>query len=152
MGLFPVIQQDCPYKDNLSAILEGDFCRLCKRTVHDLDGLSEVERIALIEGCEGRICVRYSAALPAAAALALTVAGGAIMAAAAAPGKRHDSPGTDHHLRAAASPTQVTVGIIAMPAQARWVEIDQDRSTPAPAPATPASSPPRPSPGATAGP
>ena len=33
MAIFPKIQSPCPYKGNLSDIMDGDLCRLCKRQV-----------------------------------------------------------------------------------------------------------------------
>jgi hypothetical protein len=57
---FPRIQRPCPYKNNLAEIMDGDMCRVCTRQVHDLNALSEAERIALLASCSGEICVSYS--------------------------------------------------------------------------------------------
>jgi predicted Fe-S protein YdhL (DUF1289 family) len=78
MAKFPKIDSPCPYKADLAAILDGDFCRMCKREVFDLSGWSDGERIAFLKGCETEVCVRYT--LPvrpalAAAALAAVVVG-----------------------------------------------------------------------------
>ena len=65
MARFPVIQSPCPYKDNLSAILDGDNCSMCKRQVHDLTAMSDEGRVAFFAGCNGaEICVKYEARMP----------------------------------------------------------------------------------------
>lgn len=84
MAIFPKIQSPCPYKGDLADILDGEMCRLCSRRVHDLTGLSDQERVALIQGCSEDICVSYAIALRPAIAAAMSIAAlGAPMAAAA---------------------------------------------------------------------
>jgi hypothetical protein len=58
--MFPRIQRPCPYKNNLSEIMDGDVCRVCTRKVHDLNAYSEAERAAFLASCSGEICVSYS--------------------------------------------------------------------------------------------
>ena len=36
MAVFPKVQSPCPYKGQLSEIMDGDTCRLCNRQVFDL--------------------------------------------------------------------------------------------------------------------
>lgn len=77
--MFPRIQRACPYKNELSEIMDGDVCRVCTRKVHDLNAFSEAERAAFLSSCSGEICVSYSlrpviAAAVTAAALALPAA------------------------------------------------------------------------------
>src|SRR5665213_4627527 len=75
MALDPKIQSPCPYKNNLAAIMDGDVCRMCKRHVFDLSGMSDVERDFLIKGCKDEICVSYKFPIrPAIAAAALAAA------------------------------------------------------------------------------
>lgn len=75
MALFPKIDSPCPYKGDLAAVLDGDFCRMCKRDVFDLSGWSDGERAAFLSGCETEVCVRYTLPIrPAIAAAALAVA------------------------------------------------------------------------------
>jgi predicted Fe-S protein YdhL (DUF1289 family) len=83
MAMFPKIQSPCPYKGDLSAIMDGDVCRLCKREVFDLSGMSDGERVAFMKGCAGEVCVSYRLR-PALAAAALAVAAIAAPTAAAA--------------------------------------------------------------------
>jgi predicted Fe-S protein YdhL (DUF1289 family) len=82
---FPKIQSPCPYKNPL-ALMDGDMCRMCKRQVVDLNGMSDSQRVALMEGCSGEICVTYKLSvrpvLAAAAFAALAVAAPTAAAAA----------------------------------------------------------------------
>jgi predicted Fe-S protein YdhL (DUF1289 family) len=75
MAKFPKIDSPCPYKADLAAIMDGDFCRMCKREVFDLSGWSDGERVAFLKGCETEVCVRYTLPVrPALAAAALAAA------------------------------------------------------------------------------
>jgi hypothetical protein len=70
MSFFPRVQRPCPYKGDLSDIITDDVCRLCDRKIHDLNLLSESERIAFLASCSGEICISYSFLRPALAAAA----------------------------------------------------------------------------------
>lgn len=85
MAKFPRIDSPCPYKSNLAAVMDGDFCRMCERNVFDLGAMSEGERAAFLAGCAGEVCVSYRIPLrPALAAAALAAAALAFPTAAAA--------------------------------------------------------------------
>jgi hypothetical protein len=85
MAIFPKIQSPCPYKGDLSAIMDGDVCRLCERQVFDLTAMSDGERVAFMKGCAGEVCVSYRLPLrPALAAAAIAAAAIAVPTAAAA--------------------------------------------------------------------
>ncbi len=75
MALYPKIQGPCPYKNQLSAVMDGDMCRLCKRQVFDLTDMSDTQRVAFFKECSGEVCVSYRIrpALAAAAIAALAV-------------------------------------------------------------------------------
>jgi predicted Fe-S protein YdhL (DUF1289 family) len=88
MPLFPRIQSPCPYKDRLGAVMDGDFCRMCRRSVVDLTAFSDGERIAFLAGCEEEVCVSYRLPRAAIGAAALAAATLALPTAAAA----QDSP------------------------------------------------------------
>ena len=83
MALFPKIQNPCPYKANLAAVMDGDSCRMCKRQVHDLTAMTDGERIAFLASCSGEVCVSYRLR-PALAAAALALAVTTVPMAAAA--------------------------------------------------------------------
>ena len=83
MAVFPKIQSPCPYKGNLAAVMDGDFCRACSRQVFDLTAWSDGERRDFLAGCAEEVCVSYRLPLrPAIAAAALAVAAIATPAAA----------------------------------------------------------------------
>ncbi|MEZ5960096.1 MAG: hypothetical protein R3C30_06660 [Hyphomonadaceae bacterium] len=75
--MFPKIQSPCPFKNDLASIMDGDTCRVCARTVHDLNVMSEAARAAFLSSCSGEVCVSYSlrpAIVAAAMAIALPAA------------------------------------------------------------------------------
>lgn len=82
MASFPKIQSPCPYQGNLAAIMDGDFCRMCRRQVFDITDWTDGERVAFLAGCREEVCVSYRIVRPALAAAALAAA--AIPTAAAA--------------------------------------------------------------------
>lgn len=81
MAIFPKVQSPCPYKANLSAIMDGSMCRMCKREVVDLSGMNDAQRVALIEGCDEEVCVSYT--LPIRQTVAAAMMGAALTAAPA---------------------------------------------------------------------
>jgi len=84
MAIFPRIQSPCPYQADLTSILDGQMCRLCKREVFDLTALDDDARIAFMNGCKEEVCVSYSLPLRTALAAAVVLAASAAPMAAAA--------------------------------------------------------------------
>lgn len=83
MPMFPKIQSPCPYKSEVAAALDGEYCRICKRSVFDLSAMTDGERVAFLAGCEEEVCVSYRVPLrPAIAAAALAAAAMSVPAAA----------------------------------------------------------------------
>jgi predicted Fe-S protein YdhL (DUF1289 family) len=82
MPIFPKIQSPCPYVNDLASIMDGDMCRVCKRPVTDLTEMSDQQRIAFIQRCEGDACVTYRIPAAIAAALAFGAAAAPLPAAA----------------------------------------------------------------------
>jgi predicted Fe-S protein YdhL (DUF1289 family) len=118
MAIFPKIQSPCPYKGNLSAIMDGDVCRLCKRQVFDLTHMSDGERVAFMKGCSDQVCVTYRFPVrPAVAAAALAVAAIVVPTAVAA-------------CDATSETMVVVVGGIKDPANVKYVQAPVDRSVP----------------------
>src|ERR1700760_3922640 len=73
--MFPKIDRPCPYADRLASVMDGDFCRMCKRNVVDLDAMEAGERRAFLAGCAEETCVKYTLRpVLAAAALGASVA------------------------------------------------------------------------------
>ncbi len=117
MALFPKIQNPCPYKGQLSAIMDGDTCRMCKREVFDLTAWSDDERVSFLKGCSGEVCVSYKLQVrPALAAAALAAMAIAAPTAAAA------QNATDEMV--------VVVGGIKDPANVTFVEDPADNAIP----------------------
>ena len=149
MGKFPRIDSPCPYRANLSAILEGDHCRLCDRQVFDLTALTDGERGAFLESCEGEVCVTY--AIPVRPAIAAAVLAAAALALPGAAHAQDMAPPATFQMAAPAAIDEdvaivVSGGGIKDPKNAKLVENPLDDALPAlpivyeddPAPALPA--------------
>jgi len=131
MAFFPKIQSPCPYKANLAAVMDGDFCRMCERQVFDLSHLSSAEKRAFLAGCAGEVCISYRFA-PAVAAAALAAA---MPAAAAA---QDLGPAVPNAAAIAASTAeiasmgdmQIVVGGIKDPSNVQFVADPTDHGVP----------------------
>jgi hypothetical protein len=124
MPLFPKIQSPCPYKGQLSDIMDGDQCRLCKRQVVDLNDMGDRERVAFFAGCADQVCVSYSLR-PALAAASLVAMLGAPSAAAA-----QDAAAPVPQAMDFPAEEWIVVGGIADPANVQFVEAPEDASVP----------------------
>jgi hypothetical protein len=113
MAIFPKIQSPCPYKGNLSDIMDGETCRLCEREVFDLTHMTDGDRVAFMKGCSGEVCVSYRIPVMAAAVAAIAIA--TPMAAAACE---------------ATNDTVVVTGGIKDPAHTQFVENVGDKAIP----------------------
>jgi predicted Fe-S protein YdhL (DUF1289 family) len=137
MAKFPKIQSPCPYKSDLAAVMDGDFCRMCERNVFDLTGWSDGERVAFLAGCQEEVCVSYripvrsvlaavaiaSAALPAAAAAQDGVGDVSLMPAMAS--AAHDVAAAQ---AASMQDFEIFVGGIRDPANAEYVDVEAERA------------------------
>jgi hypothetical protein len=87
MTRVPVITSPCPLRWNAAPRAGKDFCGQCQRRVHNLDALTEDQRVAFLGGCETTVCVFYTVRRPraAAATLGLGLAAVGALAAGAAP-------------------------------------------------------------------
>jgi len=135
MAIFPKIQSPCPYKSELAQVMDGDFCRMCKRQVFDLSGWSDGERVTFLAGCGEEVCVSYRLPLRELLAAA-TLASLAAAPAAAANGEVNDSglsiqAMAEMALAAIEPPEEfVMVGGIKDPARVEYVEHPSDTSAP----------------------
>jgi len=77
MAIFPKVEKHCPVKNELSAYMDGDNCRMCKRQVHNLNAMEEVERAQFLASCETEICVSYR--LPKPRRIGVAIAAAAMM-------------------------------------------------------------------------
>ncbi|MES2441227.1 MAG: hypothetical protein V4574_00225 [Pseudomonadota bacterium] len=90
MALFPKIERPCPYLDRLDSVMDGDFCRMCKRTVHDLTAMDEAGRAAFMAACGGDACISYTTRMsPALAAAALAASAAIVVMPSPALAQRH---------------------------------------------------------------
>lgn len=122
MPLFPKVERVCPYLDRLDTVIDGDFCRMCKRTVHDLTDMDDGERAAFLAACRGEACVSYTAYVRPAVAAALVAASAAVLVIPeAGMAQRHEVRQTR---RVPQVPVMIAGGIMPIPA-------------PTPTPATP---------------
>ena len=60
MARVPVITSPCPLRFASMPSAGRDFCGQCKRRVHNLDGMSDAQRVAFFATCAGEVCVSYS--------------------------------------------------------------------------------------------
>lgn len=129
---FPRIDTPCPYKSNLAAVMQGDFCTMCSRDVVDLTAMSATDRQMFLSSCEGEVCVSYSIR-PAIAAAALAAAALAIPSAAAA--QTVEPVAASEMTPVVAMPDTdddfIVVGGIRDPKNAKLVDNPADQSLPA---------------------
>ncbi len=72
MARVPCIESPCPLSGAEAQAIQG-HCQHCNHHVYNLDGLNDNERQALLRNATGKICVRYSMAVPMALALGLSM-------------------------------------------------------------------------------
>jgi predicted Fe-S protein YdhL (DUF1289 family) len=132
MPIFPKIQSPCPYKSDLAAVMDGDFCRACKRTVFDLTAMEDGERVAFLAACEDEVCVSYRipvrGAIAAAALAAATVSAPAL--AQDAPAPAIEAPVEADAIAYEEEIDMITVGGIKDPKKVEMVEVDTDSVVP----------------------
>ncbi|MEG3180093.1 hypothetical protein [Sphingomonas sp. LT1P40] len=58
MAHCPQIASPCPVADRLDRVMDGNFCNQCRKTVFDLDTMSNADRYRLMAEVE-EPCVRY---------------------------------------------------------------------------------------------
>ena len=129
MPFFPKVQSPCPYKSQLSAVMDGDFCRMCERQVFDLTTFSDGERRAFLSGCAEEVCVSYRLPMRAAvAAAALAGSMSALPAAAqpSAPPIEVTQAIVDGDVESEFSEMLIIVGGIKDPATAEMIEVPED--------------------------
>lgn len=131
MSIFPKIQSPCPYKGDLSDIMDGDTCRLCSKEVVDLTDMTARERRDYVDGAKGEICVSYKVA----AGSAIAAMAAAMPSAAAAqdmaeePAQQSSAqsaqdqqPAPDQETMIYGQTNVIIVGGMRKPGKAEWVE------------------------------
>ena len=132
MAFFPKIQSPCPYKADLAAVMDGDFCRMCERQVFDLSHMNSEEKQAFLSGCAEEVCIsyRFSPAIAAAAlAAAMPAAASAQDLGPAVPDAAAIAASTAE-IAAMEEGMQIFVGGIKDPRNVQYVEDPSDRDVP----------------------
>ena len=60
MSRFPIIDSPCPFRFASRPQPGRDHCGHCDRQVHNLDGMSNLQREAFMRSCSGKVCVAYT--------------------------------------------------------------------------------------------
>lgn len=134
MAMFLKIQSPCPYKSDLSAVMDGDFCRMCKRNVVDLTSWSDEQRVSFLASCETEVCVSYRLPLRPALAVAAMAATVAALPAAAQDAPVAQVAAVEAAPDAAPVPDEemyIIVGGIKDPKNAQFIEDPADAKMPA---------------------
>lgn len=140
----PKIDSPCPLRWTALPTADRNFCTRCERKVHDLSGMTQLQRREFFASCSGKVCIAYT--LPPARKSTLRVGLGVAAAIAAAPALAQDgapqamSPfqgvqvfpyaepavKCDDENGAVPSPLEsiVIVGGVIDPQNVRWVEAD----------------------------
>ena len=129
MPLFPKVQSPCPYRRNLAAVMDGNFCRMCQRQVVDLTAMSDDGRKAFMAGCKEEVCVSYrvpmrvaATALAAAGMLPAAAIAQEVPASGAAEIVEADLPEADYGM--------IIVGGITDPADVEFTDDPADQALP----------------------
>jgi hypothetical protein len=111
MAQFPAIQRPCPYLDRLDAVIDGGFCRMCRRDVHDLTAMDARQRADFLEACGGDACVSYTMNVKPALAAALIAASAAVLVAPAMALAANHQAGRGHHRQRHVQVQPVTIQV-----------------------------------------
>jgi predicted Fe-S protein YdhL (DUF1289 family) len=132
MAFFPKIQSPCPYKANLAAVMDGDFCRMCERRVFDLSLMDSGEKRAFLAGCTQEVCIsyRFSPAIAAAALAAAMPAAAAAQDLGPAISDAAAIAASTAEIAAMEDDMQIIVGGIRDPRNVQYVEDPSDRDVP----------------------
>lgn len=126
MGLFPKVENACPYKEQLSSVLKDDFCTMCHKNVFDLTHMDEAGRRKFISECSGEICVSYRVPgkrLVASAAIAMTT-----LPALAAAQDASEETLTNDDLYCYSYSDEIIVGGIRDANEAMWIDIEAEKN------------------------
>ncbi len=64
MARVPVVESRCPIAGKQLPDGATEHCSLCDRSVHNLDLMSERQRVEFMSGCSGKVCVAYTVRIP----------------------------------------------------------------------------------------
>ena len=104
--------------------MDGEFCRMCKRTVTDLTAMDDGARVAFFAACEGDVCVSY--ALPRKQSVAAMLAAVAAAMPVAAAAQEAPAAGAVEEMEII-----IVAGGIKDPKAVRYIETEEDKAIPA---------------------
>ncbi|HZP66830.1 MAG TPA: hypothetical protein VFB32_11015 [Rudaea sp.] len=135
MARVPVITSPCPLRFASIPTAGRDFCGQCKRRVHNLDGMSDAQRVAFFANCSGEVCVSYSIRRSGALAGVLGVAASVAALASSSPAAAAETepsasapqpvvtgPTCDPNARAQTLDTIVLTGGTSKAEHVQWVD------------------------------
>ena len=64
MARVPVVESPCPIVGKSLPAGATEHCKLCERSVHNLDRMSDRERREFMSSCNGKVCVAYTVKIP----------------------------------------------------------------------------------------
>jgi hypothetical protein len=64
MARVPVVESPCPIAGKALPAGATEHCKLCERSVHNLDRMSDRERREFMGSCSGKVCVAYTVKIP----------------------------------------------------------------------------------------
>jgi len=144
MAKVPVIESPCPIVGKGLPAGATEHCKLCDRSVHNLDLMSAGQRREFMRSCSGKVCVAYTVKMPvrhrglvaasiAAAALVALPAAAESPAEPAQPPSGAMSPATpDQYPHCDDYFEEVVVGGVSRGDQAEWADDGKDAPPPLP--------------------
>jgi hypothetical protein len=134
MARVPVIESPCPIAGKQLPSGASEHCSRCDRSVHNLDLMSERQRVEFMSGCSGKVCVAYTVRIPrgglrkraARAAVLAAAAFASLPVAAQDSGIEGQSGMPDPNGLPACDEPEIWVGGITQGDQAEWVDDEKD--------------------------
>jgi hypothetical protein len=137
MARVPVVESPCPIAGKPLPVGASEHCKLCERSVHNLDRMNERERIEFMSSCGGKVCVAYTVRLPASGlrtrrVAAATLAVAAMVSLPLAAAEESPVEGMSPVHPAAQLPNcddlldAIVVGGVSQGDQAKWVDDGKD--------------------------
>jgi hypothetical protein len=130
MARVPVVESPCPIVGKSLPAGATEHCKLCERSVHNLDRMSDRARREFMSSCSGKVCVAYTVKIPVRhrglAAASLAAAAMAVLPAAAETPEMSPMPGLADLPHCDEYYEEITVGGVSHGDQAEWADDGKD--------------------------
>jgi hypothetical protein len=135
MARVPLVESPCPIAGKQLPAGATEHCTRCDRAVHNLDLMSERQRVEFMSGCSGKVCVAYTVRIPkgglrkralTAAALAAAALASLPVAAQEPSGIEGQSGMPDPNGLPRCDDYEIWVGGISKADQAEWTDDNKD--------------------------